>query len=75
VTGNDLRLFIVSLQQKPKFLNHPYNNPQQENISARSIETYARGIRAFFSYLYREELIKSNPMQQVKSTGININIE
>ncbi|HEY95028.1 MAG TPA: tyrosine-type recombinase/integrase [Dehalococcoidia bacterium] len=66
LTGNDLRYFIIDLQQKPKFLNHPYNNPQQENISAQSIETYARGIRAFFSYLYREELIKNNPMQKVK---------
>ena len=66
MSGNDFRLFIIYLQQKPKFLNHPYNKPQQENISAQSIETYARGIRAFFSYLYREELIKNNPMQKVK---------
>ncbi|OGN88195.1 MAG: hypothetical protein A2158_06450 [Chloroflexi bacterium RBG_13_46_14] len=65
-TGNDLRQFIICLQQKPKFLNHPFNKPVKEKISAQSIETYARAIRAFFGYLYREEMIKSNPMQKVK---------
>ncbi len=66
ITGNDLRQFIIDLQQRPKFLNHPFNKPRQKKISARSIETYARAIRAFFSYLYREEMIDKNPMQKVK---------
>jgi len=66
ITGNDLRQFIIALQRRPKFLNHPYNKPKQEKISAQSIETYARAIRAFFGYLHREEMIDRNPMEKVK---------
>ncbi len=64
ITGNDLR-------QRPKFLNHPFNKPKQDKISARSIETYARAIRAFFSYLYREEMVDKNPMQKVKMPKVH----
>jgi hypothetical protein len=28
IKGNDLRRFIIALQEKPKFANHPYNKPQ-----------------------------------------------
>jgi len=66
ITGNDLRQFIIALQQRPKFLKHPFNKPKQEKITAQSIETYARAIRAFFGYLHREEMIDHNPMQKVK---------
>jgi site-specific recombinase XerD len=66
ITGDDLRRFIIHLQQRPKFANHPYNKPRKEPISAQSIETYARGIRAFFSNLYREGLTDSNPMEKVR---------
>jgi site-specific recombinase XerD len=66
ITGSDLRQFIIDLQQRPKFLNHPFNKPSQEKISAQSIKTYARAIRAFFGHLYREELIAHNPMAKVK---------
>lgn len=66
LTGNDLRQFIITLQQRPKFLHHPFNKPNQQKISDQSIETYARAIRNFFSYLYREEMIRHNPMEKVK---------
>jgi len=33
ITGNDLRRFIIALQDKPKFGNHPYNKPQKEKLS------------------------------------------
>jgi len=66
ITGNDLRQFIIALQQRPKYLKHPFNKPKQEKVSGQSIETYARAIRAFFGYLHREEMIDHNPMQKVK---------
>jgi site-specific recombinase XerD len=66
ITGNDLRRFIIELQQRPKFLKHPYTKPRQDKLTAQSIETYARAIRAFFGYLHREELIDHNPMVKVK---------
>jgi len=66
ITGNDLRRFIIALQGKQKFSQHPYNKPQQAKLSAQCIETYCRGIRAFFGYLYREGFIDTNPMAKVK---------
>ena len=66
ITGNDLRRFIIELQQRPKFLKHPKTRTQPTNLSDQSIQTYARAIRAFFGYLHREELIDHNPMAKVK---------
>ena len=66
ITGNDLRRFIVALRDKVKFSNHPYNKPQRCKLSLQSIETYARAVRAFFGFLYREGFTGSNPMQRVK---------
>jgi len=35
ITGNDLRRFIIALQGKHKFSNHPYNKPQSANNTLR----------------------------------------
>jgi len=66
ITANDFRRFIIALQGKHKFSQHPYNKPQQAKLSPQSIETYSRAIRAFFGYLYREGFIEKNPMEKVK---------
>ncbi len=66
ITGNDLRRFIIALQVKPKFANHPYNKTQQVKLSAQSIETYCRAIKAFFGFLQREDFIENNVMAKVK---------
>jgi integrase/recombinase XerD len=63
---DDLRAFIIALQARPRFSNHPYARPQPNNISPQSIQTYARAIRAFFGFLQREELIDTSPMLKVK---------
>jgi site-specific recombinase XerD len=66
ITGHDLRRFIIALQGRMKFANHPYNKPQQVKLSPQSIETYCRGIRAFFGFLTREGFIENNVMAKVK---------
>jgi len=66
ITGNDLRRFIIALQGRPKYANHPYNKPQQAKLSSQSIETYCRAITAFFGFLKREGFIDNNPMAKVK---------
>ena len=38
---DDLRRFIIALQDTHKFRNHPYNKPLKERLSPQSIETYA----------------------------------
>lgn len=65
IKGNDLRRFIIALQDKPKFSNHPYNKSQTAKLSARSIETYCRGIRSFFAFLKREGFIRTNVVARV----------
>ena len=66
IKGNDLRRFIIALQSKPKFANHPYNKRQQAKLSAQSIETYCRAIKSFFGFLKREDFINNNVMAKVK---------
>ena len=65
IKGNDLRRFIIALQEKPKFANHPYNKTQPDKLSAQSIETYCRGIRSFFAFLKREGFISTNVVAKV----------
>ncbi|MFC1969911.1 tyrosine-type recombinase/integrase [Chloroflexota bacterium] len=66
ITADDFRRFIIALQESRKFRDHPYNKPQEQKLSAQSIETYCRAIRAFFGHLHREELIEANPVARVK---------
>jgi len=66
ITGNDLRRFIIALQGRPKFAHHPYNKTQQTILSSQSIETYCRGIKAFFGFLKREGFTDSNVIAKVK---------
>jgi len=66
ITGDDLRRFIIALRDKPKFANHPHNKTQPVKLSAQSIETYCRGIKAFFGFLERESFVETNVMAKVK---------
>jgi site-specific recombinase XerD len=66
IAGNDLRRFIIALQSSNRYRKHPYAKPQQEKLSAESIRTYARGVRAFFGNLHQEGFIDNNPMEGLK---------
>jgi site-specific recombinase XerD len=70
ITANDLRRFIINWGQRPKFANHPFNPTGDQPVSPISVQTYARGIRAFFGHLAAEELIAANPMQRVKTPKV-----
>ena len=63
---NELREFILHLQQVKAFEHHPYTEPQTKGLSGHAINTYLRSIRAFWSWLVREEIITSNPFSRVK---------
>jgi site-specific recombinase XerD len=66
ITGDDLKRFIIALQDSCRLRKHPYARPQPQKLSPNTVETYARGVRAFFGQLFREGLIDTNPMQKVK---------
>ncbi len=62
----ELREFILYLQEVRAFEYHPYTRPQTRGLSGHAINTYLRSIRAFWSWLVREEVITSNPFSKVK---------
>ena len=62
----EMRAFILYLQQKRCFSNHPYSKAQLRGLSGHTINTYMRSIRAFWSWLAEEEIIESNPFSKLK---------
>ncbi len=38
-----------------------------KNISNTTIANYTRNIKVFFAYLYQEQVIRTNPMKNVKN--------
>jgi len=66
VQSEDLREYIRSLQQRPRWTDHPTIKPKETGLSPHSIASYVRSIRSFFSWLKMEGFIDENPMERVK---------
>jgi len=66
IGAEEMRAFILYLQRKRCFSNHPYSKAQQRGLSGHTINTYMRSIRAFWSWLVEEEVIESNPFSKLK---------
>ncbi len=62
----EIRAFILHLQQKRCFSNHPFSKAQRRGLSGHTINTYMRSVRAFWSWLVEEEIIVSNPFSKLK---------
>jgi len=62
----EIRAFILHLQEKRCFSNHRFSRPQNRGLSGHSINCYLRSIRAFWSWLIAEEIIDVNPFNKVK---------
>lgn len=60
ITTNDFRFFLADLRQRP--LQHGFKKGNLRPLSGTSINTYARGIKAFFSFLKSENIITVNPL-------------
>lgn len=63
VTGDDLRRFIVAMQQRPKWAGRAQQSRQK--VSAAAIASYCRSIKSFFAWLKREGIVKENPLALV----------
>ena len=61
-----VRDFILYLQTKNKWDDHPYMPTSQKQLSAISVQTYVRGLRAFFNWLYREGYTDENILAGLK---------
>jgi site-specific recombinase XerD len=66
IGAGEMRTFILYLQRKRCFSNHPYSKAQQRGLSGHTINTYMRSIRAFWSWLVSEEIIDTNPFSKLK---------
>lgn len=66
IGANEIRRFIVSLRERPRFANHRFTRPQTGHLSGHTINGYLRGLRSFWSWLEREEFIEANPFRAVR---------
>ena len=61
-----VRDFILYLQTKNKWDDHPYMPTSQKTLSAISVQTYVRALKAFFNWLYREGYTDENILADLK---------
>jgi integrase/recombinase XerD len=62
----EMRAFILYLQEKRCYSQHPYAPPQTRRLSAHTLNCYMRSIRAFWSWLVHEGIVDQNPFDVVK---------
>ena len=58
---NHLRSFIVYLREVKAGANNPYKPSSSASLSSRTIQGYARTLRAFFSWCVRESYLAKSP--------------
>ena len=61
-----VRTYILYLQKRQRFVDHPYVPTQEEKLSPATVENHVRAIRAFFSWLYREGYTEEHILQRLK---------
>ncbi|MFC2058391.1 tyrosine-type recombinase/integrase [Chloroflexota bacterium] len=62
----ELRQFAAYLRERPRFAHHRFTMPQAGQLSGHTINGYMRALRAFWSWLEREDFIRENPFSRVK---------
>lgn len=76
VKAEHLRSYMRSLSERGKYEmtvnDKANNNPKAredfgKKISNSTISNYTRNIKVFFAYLYQEQVIRTNPMKNVKN--------
>ena len=61
-----VREFILYLQGKVRWKDHPYIPEQKKGLAAISIQTYIRGLRAFFNWLHKQGYTTENRLANLK---------
>ena len=76
VTAEHVRAYIRSIEERGKFqvsaAEKPVNYPERRGdygkpVSKTTIANYVRNIKAFYSHLYAEQLIRRNPLKELKN--------
>lgn len=63
---SDAREFILYLQEKTRWQDNPYMVKKEGKLAAISIQTYIRGLRAFFNWLYKQGYTSENRLANLK---------
>jgi site-specific recombinase XerD len=63
VTGDDLRRFILALQQKTRWQGQ--RQASQHRLADETIRTYAQVVKVFWTWLLTKKTITKNPMADV----------
>jgi len=63
---DNVRRYIIHLQNKPKFQGHPYTPQQNKLLSPRTVQCHARSLKAWASFLYTEGYTDQNILQNLK---------
>jgi site-specific recombinase XerD len=63
---DEIRAFVIHLQNKKCFSGHPFSRPQERGLSSYTINCYLRSIRAFWSWLLSEGIVDYNPFTRVR---------
>lgn len=66
IGANEIRAFILSLQDRERFVDHPFNHGVGGKLSGATIHTYLKNIRAFWNWLEAEGEIETNPFAKIK---------
>jgi len=66
IWAGEIRAFIIYLQRKRCFSEHPCSRPQEKVLSSHSVNSYMRSIRAFWSWLIAEGIVDRTPFSVVK---------
>lgn len=71
--AQELRQFIHHLQSEVKSgENNPHRPTEDHGLSPQTVAGYVRALRAFFSWLVREEMIDEHPMKNVRTPKVPI---
>jgi len=67
ISTGHIRAFLAHLRSDVKADENNPNKPTRDQpLSSRTIQGYARTLKAFYSWLYREGYVNDNPMKLVK---------
>ncbi len=61
IQADDLRRYILHLQERPKWSGHPTIKQNHSNLSSNTVAHHVRHIKAFWSWMALEGFIEQNP--------------
>jgi len=69
ITADDLRRYILNLQERCKWSGHPTIKQDHGQLSSNTIAHHIRHIKSFWAWMYNEGFIDNNTLAQVKTPG------